>query len=59
LLGEIGNARERGAGCPGIAASSMSPLHELGGPSAVAEVAELRFSNRGSATVTVNVALLR
>jgi hypothetical protein len=30
LLGEIGNARERGAGCPGIAASSMSPLYELG-----------------------------
>ena len=29
-----------------------------GGPSAVAEVAELWFSNHGSATVTVNVALL-
>jgi hypothetical protein len=30
-----------------------------GGPLAVAEVAELWFSNHGSSTVTVNVALLR
>ena len=40
---------------PPLCPRSMS----WGGPSAVAEVAELWFSNHGSATVTVHVALLR
>ena len=60
LLGEIGNAREARCWFPGHCGLLHVPaLLSWGGPLAVAEVAELWFSNHNSATVTVSVALLR